>query len=247
MSHLLIVTGGSAGIGRAVLAAAPADSHRVGVSRTDPDLPGVVHHPADLAQPDAWAALGDELERLVASRTWQRVSFVHAAGTLTPIGFQGEVDHGEQAANVLLDAACPLVLGHRFLAAVRHLDVRRELVVLSSGAARTDYPGWATYGAAKAAVDRWVSTVAAEQAERGGEQGGEQGGVRVLAVSPGVVATGMQALIRDTDERDFPRVERFRRLHAEGELADPDDVAAKLWALLDDPDVTDPVVDLRRR
>lgn len=243
MSHLLIVTGGSAGIGRAVLAAAPADSHRVAVSRTDPQLPGVAHHPADLAEPDAWSALGDELERLVASRTWQRVSFVHAAGTLTPIGFQGEVDHGEQAANVLLDAACPLVLGHRFLAAVRHLEVPRELVVLSSGAARTDYPGWATYGAAKAAVDRWVSTVAAEQAERGGERGG----VRVRSVAPGVVATGMQSLIRSTDERDFPRVERFRRLYAEGELADPDDVAAALWALLDDPDATEPVVDLRRR
>ncbi len=239
MSHLLIVTGGSAGIGRAVLAAAPDDCYRVGVSRTDPDLPGVVHHATDLADPAAWSALGDEFDRLVHADDWTRVTFVHAAGTLAPIGFQGEVDHDAQAANVLLDAACPLVLAHRFLAAVRDLDVRRELVVLSSGAARTDYPGWATYGAAKAAVERWVSTVAAEQAERGG--------VRVLAVAPGVVATGMQALIRDTDAHDFPRVERFRSLHAEGRLADPDDVSARLWALLDDPDATDPLVDLRQR
>lgn len=239
MSQLLIVTGGSAGIGRAVLAAAPADSHRVSVSRTDPKLPGVVHHPADLADPDAWTELGDELDRLVRRRDWSRTTFVHAAGTLAPIGYQGEVEHAAQAANVLLDAACPLVLGHRFLAAVRHLQMRRELVVLSSGAARTDYPGWATYGAAKAALDRWVSTVAAEQADRGG--------VRVLAVTPGVVATGMQELIRSTDERDFPRVERFRRLHAEGQLADPAEVAAALWALLDDRTAPDSVVDLRQR
>ncbi|MEX0834806.1 MAG: hypothetical protein WD010_01855, partial [Nitriliruptor sp.] len=68
--------------------------------------------------------------------------------------------------------------------------------------------------------------------------------VRVLAVAPGVVATDMQVAIRATDAADFPNVDRFRDLHASGELADPDDVAARLWRRLDDPGAG-PVTDLR--
>lgn len=240
MTTLVIVTGGSAGIGRSVLAAAPEESHRVSISRSAPGLPGVDHLAADLADPGGWSAVGDHVEDLVGRREWTRIVVVQAAGTLAPIGFVGEVDDDAMRDNVLLNVAAPQVLGHRFLAAVGHLDVARDLLLLSSGAARTDYPGWAAYGAAKAAIDRWVSTVGEEQSTRGG--------VRVLSVAPGVVATGMQAVIRSTDEHDFPRVERFRRLHAEGRLADPDEVAGALWGVLDDPAVTTgAVIDLRDR
>jgi NAD(P)-dependent dehydrogenase (short-subunit alcohol dehydrogenase family) len=122
----------------------------------------------------------------------------------------------------------------------RYHTVRRELVQLSSGAARTAYPGWSSYGAAKAAVDQWVRSVGEEQQRRGG--------VRVLSIAPGVVATGMQELIRTTDERDLPNVARFHELHDQGQLEDPDDVAVRLWRLLDeDDDASGSVLDLRRR
>ena len=141
---------------------------------------------------------------------------------------------------MLLNSAAGQVLGHRFLAAVRDLDVRRELVLISSGAARSAYPGWSAYGAGKAACDQWVRTVDAEQTHRGG--------VLVLSVAPGVVATGMQERIRDTDPRDFPQVDRFHDLHTRGQLVEPDVAADALWALLDDPGVaTGEVVDLRSR
>jgi benzil reductase ((S)-benzoin forming) len=242
MDSLVVVTGGSAGLGRALLAAAPAGAHRVDVSRSGPGDAaafGDVHHVvADLADPACWAEVGRDLGRLVRERSWDRISVLHSAGTLEPIGFAGEVDANAYTRNVLLNSAAGQVLGHHVLAAVHDLEARRELVLLSSGAARTAYPGWSAYGAGKAATDQWVRSVGAEQAERGG--------VRVLAVAPGVVATGMQAMIRGTDERDFPPVARFRRLHAEGQLEDADDVARRLWTLLDaDEPGTGAVVDLR--
>ncbi len=239
MDHLIIVTGGSAGIGRALLATAPQPSHRITVSRRDAQdvAPGLIE--ADLADPTSWARVGDVIEAVATEREWQRITLIQAAGTLTPIGFVGEVDPGAYEANLLVNAAAPLALGHRFLAAVSHLRCRRELVLLSSGAARKDYPGWSSYGAAKAAVDRWVGTVGAEQRLRGG--------ARVLSVAPGVVATGMQELIRETDARDFPEVERFRQLHAEGALLDPAAVARALWSLLDEDLETGTVLDLRDR
>jgi benzil reductase ((S)-benzoin forming) len=240
MDTLVIVTGGSAGLGRALLAAAPPDADRLDISRSGTDLPDVHHLAADLADPASWSVVGERLATLVTRRAWQRITLLHSAGTLEPIGFAGEVDAAAYTRNVLLNSAAGQVLGHRFLAAVRDLDARRQLVLISSGAARSAYPGWSAYGAGKAATDQWVRAVGAEQAERGG--------ALVLSVAPGVVATGMQELIRDTDPRDFPEVDRFHDLHARGQLVEPDVAADALWALLDDPGVTTgEVVDLRNR
>jgi benzil reductase ((S)-benzoin forming) len=240
MDTLVIVTGGSAGLGRALLASAPPGAHRVDVSRSGTDLPDTDHLDADLTDPASWDAVGEQLAALVDRRAWQRITLLHNAGTLEPIGFAGEVDDAAYTRNVLLNSAAGQVLGHRFLAAVRGIDARRELVLISSGAARSPYPGWSAYGAGKAATDQWVRTVGVEQAQRGG--------VVVLSVAPGVVATGMQAMIRDTDPRDFPHVDRFHDLHARGQLVEPDVAAEALWALLDDPGVTTgEVVDLRSR
>jgi benzil reductase ((S)-benzoin forming) len=239
MATLTIVTGASAGLGRALLRAAPA-GHRVDVSRSGPPPEADEHLTADLADPASWAVVGAAFERFATRTDLERIVLIHNAGTLEPIGFAGEVDADAYTANVLLNSAAPQVLGHRFLAAVQELDLRRELVQLSSGAARTAYPGWSSDGAAKAAVDQWVRSVGEEQQRRGG--------VRVLSIAPGVVATGMQELIRTTDERDLPNVARFHELHDQGQLEDPDDVAARLWRLLDeDDDASGSVLDLRRR
>lgn len=231
------ITGASRGIGRALAASVPFDAEVVDVSRSGCDLAEVRHLAADLATPDGWATLGDTLDRELASFDGDRVTFVHNAGTLEPLGFAGEVDDAAYARNVLLNAAAPQVIGHRFLRAVAGLDARRELVMITSGAARTAYPGWSSYGAGKAAVDHWVRSVAQEQERRGS-------GVRVHAVAPGVIDTDMQSLIRTTDEHDFPRVARFRELHETGQLRDPDEVAAELWGLIE-TGIDAPVVDLR--
>jgi benzil reductase ((S)-benzoin forming) len=236
---LVIVTGGSSGLGRSLLLAAPAGARLVDVSRSGARDVGrdVEHVAADLADPATWPRWRSWLGEAVSTGDYDRITLIHAAGTLEPIGFAGEVDGEAYARNVLLNSAAGQVLGEAFLAVVAPLrEARRELVMISSGAARTAYPGWSAYGAGKAGLDHWVRVVAAEQERRGG--------VRVQAVAPGVVATDMQAAIRATDERDFPPVERFRQLHAEGRLEDPDDVARRLWTLLD-TGTTDPVVDLR--
>jgi benzil reductase ((S)-benzoin forming) len=233
-----VVTGGSAGLGRALLAHAPAGADRLDVSRSGCDLPEVAHLAADLADPLGWAAVGDQLADRIASFEGERITVVLNAGTIEPIGPADRVDPDAYARNVLLNGAAPQVLGQRLLASLApHAADRRELVLVSSGAARTAYAGWSAYGAAKAATDHWVRTVAAEQE-------GRDRPVRVVAIAPGVVATAMQEVIRATDAAHFPNVERFRSLHAEGQLADPDDVAVRLWRHLDAADLA-PVSDLR--
>ena len=208
----------------------------VGISRRPPAVGE--HLEADLADPSTWAAVGESFERELKGFDGDRVAFVHAAGTVAPIGFAGEVDDDPYRANVLLNSAAPQVLGHRFLAAARELKAERHLVMFTSGAASSVYPGWSSYGAGKAAVDQWVRDAGAEQDIRGG--------VKVLSVAPGTVATDMQAMLRSTDEKDFPSRKKFVDLHESGGLRSADDVARDIWGLFDRGLDNGSVVDLRK-
>jgi benzil reductase ((S)-benzoin forming) len=237
VAELVWISGASSGIGAALVASVPWPAARViGISRRP--VAGIEHLALDLADPAAWDTLGASFEHELADFDGDRVVFVHAAGTLEPMGFAGEVPTVAYRDNVLLDSASPQVLGHHFVAAAAARSAaRRHLVMITSGAARSVYPGWTSYGAAKAAVDQWVRNAGAEQDLRGG--------VQVMAVAPGTVDTGMQALIRATPEGQFPARQKFLDLYEEGKLASAEQVATKMWRLLDAGLANGSVIDLR--
>ena len=239
MTDLVVITGASSGLGLALAQSVPFPAHVVDVSRSGPPQGADIDHfPADLSQPGDWASVGDEIQRLVTEQDPQRAVMIHVAGTLTPIGFAGEVDTLAYTSNVLINSAAGQVLGHHFLNAVAGRHGTNDLVMISSGAATSVYAGWSSYGAGKAALDQWVRNVGAEQRERGG--------VRVSAIAPGVIATSMQEQIRSTPERDFPGVERFHDLHEEGVLVEPEVAARRIWDAVEAGIETGSVLDVRR-
>lgn len=240
MTTLIWITGASSGLGAALARTCPfPDAHIIDISRSG-GTPGTEHLPADLADPAAWSAVGAHLHAVLGNFDGRRAAFIHCAGTLSPIGFAGEVDSTAYRNQILLDAAAPLVLGHDFLSALRQARSVEEadLVLISSGAAATVYPGWSGYGAAKAAVDQWARIAGEEQAIR-------QTPCRVWAVAPGVLDTGMQGLIRDSDPENFPMIDKFRSLHRDSGLTDPDAAAATLWSRLQAGVSSGDVTDLR--
>lgn len=236
---LVWISGASGGIGQALAQTVPWDGARViGISRGCPE--GAIEHlQADLADPSMWPTIGASFHREMEGFDGEHVAFVHAAGTIDPTGFAADVKSDAYLRNVLLNSAAPQVLGQLFLTAVRSLDAHRHLVMLTSGAARSVYPGWASYGAGKAALDQWVRNVGAEQDVRGG--------VQVLSVAPGTVDTAMQKKLRKTPEEDFPSRQKFLDLHEQGKLSDPQDVAGQIWALIDRGIDTGSVIDLRKQ
>lgn len=232
----MVISGASSGIGLALARSVPFPARVVDVSRRGGE--GLEHVPADLSDPKGWEVASDFFEREIPDFPGERVIFVHAAGTLSPMGFAGEVDPEAYRRQVLLNSAAPQVLGDAFLRAARRTRARAWLLFIGSGAAHSVYEGWTAYGAGKAAVDQWVRTAGAEQERRGGR-------CRVLSVAPGVVATAMQEEIRRTRSRDFPDVGRFIELHEGGELRAPEAVAPAIWALLERGLDNGAVVDLR--
>lgn len=239
MTDLVVITGASSGLGLALARSTPFPALVVDISRSGPpDGKGVEHVSADLADPAEWDRVGTRLQHLVEQHDPHRAVFIHAAGTLTPIGFAGEVDSDAYTRNVLLNSASGQVLGHHWLRAIDGRQGRFDLVMISSGAARSVYAGWSSYGAGKAALDQWVRNVRAEQELRGR--------ARVSSIAPGVLATAMQEEIRGMTEEQFPEVERFHALHEKGSLVDPVDAARRIWEVIE-AGTEDPVTDIRNR
>lgn len=234
---IIWISGASAGIGRALVETVPYDAHVIDISRSG-GTPNTEHLPADLSDPLSWSAVEHHFAAKLETFDGDRAVFVHNAGTLHPMGFAGEVDSDAYRTNVLLNAAAPQVLGHGFLKAAWGFEGEAHVVMLTSGAASNPYEGWSSYCAGKAAVDMWVRTAGREQDRRAS-------GTRVIAVTPGAVATAMQEEIRSVNEETFPNVGKFRGLYERGELREPADAARGIWSLLSREVDNGAVIDLR--
>lgn len=238
MGDVVIITGGSSGLGLALAGSVPFPARLVDISRSGPpEGSGIEHIVTDLADVVAWGDVSKQIADIIEAENPDRAVFIHAAGTLNPIGFAGEVDFDPYVNNVVLNSAAGQVLGHAFLSAVRGRHGTYDLVMISSGAASNDYPGWSAYGAGKAALGQWVRYAGAEQKLRGG--------VRVVAIAPGVMDTEMQTAIRSMSEEEFPRVQRFRDLYEQGKLVAPEFAARKLWKAVESGLDPGSVLDLR--
>jgi NAD(P)-dependent dehydrogenase (short-subunit alcohol dehydrogenase family) len=145
--------------------------------------------------------------------------WVNNAGVLDPIGPLAEVEPADAARNISINVMGVLNGSSLFARHVRSRPGGGVLLNISSGASTTPYAGWGPYCAAKAAVDQLTRVLALEEATHG---------LAAYAVAPGVIDTDMQAMVRSTDERLFPAVERFRQLAVDDAFNSADWVAGHL-------------------
>ena len=216
---VVVVTGASRGLG-AGLAEAFADAGlQLGLcARHRPPVPesanvaDVVTAAVDVTDADAVGAFVDEVvERLGRIDVW-----VNNAGVLDPIGTLADADPRLLRRHIDVNVTGVLFGSRAFARHVRGRAGGGTLLNVSSGASSSPYEGWAAYCGSKAAVEMITQVVALEERHHG---------LRAYAVAPGVVDTGMQALIRSTPDASFPAVERFRRLSEEQAFNSPEWVA----------------------
>jgi NAD(P)-dependent dehydrogenase (short-subunit alcohol dehydrogenase family) len=166
-------------------------------------------------------------------------TLINNAGVLAPIGPLESCTGADLATALRVGLEAPLVLTAAFLRATAAWRGDRRVLFVSSGLGRRPMAGQATYCAAKAGMDHLARAVALDQA-------GQPNGARVVSLAPGVIDTDMQVELRGASGPGFPDQPAFVRLKESGQLASPDDAAARVLAYLarDDFGAT-PVADVR--
>jgi NAD(P)-dependent dehydrogenase (short-subunit alcohol dehydrogenase family) len=224
--RVALITGASRGIGAGLARV----FHRRGLklalcARSEPDageIPDdreVIHFGrVDVTDYEALSRFATDAEsRLGPVDLW-----VNNAGLLDPIGPVREVSPDDVRRHLEVNVL-GVFHGTRIYLERLHASKRTGTIVnISSGAGVHAIEGWGAYCAGKAAVDMLTRVTAREERPHG---------IRVYALAPGVIETGMQELIRRQDAHDFPDVERFRELHSSGNLADPESPAPAILRL----------------
>jgi len=157
----------------------------------------------------------------------RRAALVNNAGRVEPVGPVHALDAAELLKTLVLNAATPIWLSGFLL---RHFRCPLRIVDVSSGAARSPYPGWSAYCASKAALamaDRVLATEIDEVPALA------QRDIAVVTYAPHVVATRMQETVRTAATEDFPRRARFVELHERGDLVAPEGPAREIAELCD--------------
>ena len=182
--HTALVTGASAGLGRALAEALDDRGWRLVVDARHPGrladavaaLPRpelVVAVPGDVADPahraELVAAVGPRLDLLV-----------HNASDLgpTPLPALADLEPAQLQRILAVNVVAPLALTRALLPALRAAS--GTVLAISSDAAVEAYGGWGGYGASKAALDRIAAVLAVEEPA-----------LRVHAVDPGDMDTAM--------------------------------------------------------
>jgi len=178
---------------------------------------------ADLATAEGAQAASEAIAREAAHGPYGKAVLINNAGVVDPVGPLDEVDAEALARNLHVNLVAPMLLMRGFLRATAAVPLRR-IVNISSGAGRRPVVGWSAYCAAKAGLDMASRVVAVEAEWRGTP-------LEIVSLAPGVIDTGMQAVVRGATEAAFPDVARFKALKAEGHLRRPEDVASEILRL----------------
>jgi NAD(P)-dependent dehydrogenase (short-subunit alcohol dehydrogenase family) len=207
--QVVLVTGGSRGIGRGIAERFASDDARVVVcGRNEPEslAPGVEFVAADVRDADSVAALVDEI---VARHARLDVLINNAGGS--PPADTATASPRFSAGIIALNLTAPLLCAQRANGVMQQQESGGAIVNIASVSGIRPSPESAAYGAAKAGLLNLTQTLAVEWAPK----------VRVNAVTVGLVVTE-QAHLFYGDDAGIAAVGATVPL---GRMADPSDVA----------------------
>lgn len=235
ISTVAVITGASKGLGEALaLGLIDPSTHIVALSRSRNETLAaraaksgckVEQIQIDLADP---AQVQMHAARIMAGlpANAQRYLLINNAGTVDPVGLaENLISPASIMAAFALNVVAAITLTASFVQASKAFNADCRVINISSGAGRKPTAGWGVYCATKAALDRYTQVLSTEQKK-----------VRVVALAPGVIDTGMQEHIRASDPDQFPDLPRFVGMHEKGQLTSPAAVAARILTYLNRDD-----------
>ena len=241
MENYLLITGGSKGLGKAVAEYYQKKGYSViSLSRSlNSNLKDITQVECDLSNfNSATSIFTIELEKILIKNP-KSITLINNAGTLGEINTLDKIDKDNIQKTVTVNYLSPLLLCSIFMDKTKSLSIEKKIRNISSGAAKGAYHGWSVYCSTKAAMDSFTKVIAIEQAS-------ENNSIHALSIYPGVIDTGMQSQIRESSEKEFSNVERFKLMKENGELSSPEEIAQSIYKLDQDSTIENgAIVDVR--
>ena len=222
--NLYILTGTTKGLGAGLRdqLQADADNLVICISRAAQQLTAPVNIHLDVADIGAIEPAFAACLPLIAGKTFDRAVLINNAAVVAPVGRFDSIDAQELARSIAVNLTAPIILAGLFANATRGSAKQRLVVNISSGLARRAMAGQSAYCSGKAGLEM-ATRVAALEAEEG---------LAICSLAPGVIDTPMQEQLRSVSETQFPDVERFRGMKADGTLRSAADVARDIIGVI---------------
>ncbi|HEX2995870.1 MAG TPA: SDR family NAD(P)-dependent oxidoreductase [Anaerolineales bacterium] len=226
---LLLITGGSRGLGQALCEQFKAKDYKIlEFSRSAPYEYSIQ---TDLSNPEQSRLAVANVIKSIDPDQLEELIVISNAGMLEPIGPAASKPHSDVVKNMNTNFVSAVLVLTEIIARFQTAACKKVIVNISSGAALKGRAGWSLYCAAKAGMENFIRSLALEQ------QAQSQPFIPIN-IDPGVIDTEMQALIRATSPSDFPDVEVFIQRKEQGSLVSPDQVAAAIIRILEQPSVS---------
>ena len=223
--NVLIITGGSKGIGKAIAQKYTTENFTVySISRSKAIDDSYHQIEAELSNSQEAIKAINAIFLKIELTAISSITLINNAGTLGEIDSLGNIDFKNIQQTIQLNTTTPLVLSNEFIKLTKKLTCKKQIITISSGAATNPYAGWSIYCSSKAAIEMMTKTIAEEQNKLPNE-------VKAIAIKPGVVDTNMQTQIRDTSETKFKNVQRFKDLKEQNQLYTPEFVADRIYQI----------------
>lgn len=226
---LYIITGSSKGLGKALVDQLIQSDQNliVGISRS---VMGERDNfrPVELDLSDN-NLLVSQIDKVFPEGDYQEVFLINNAGWIGEIAPLGNLDPKGIQRIQTINIIAPALLMNEFVKRYHHLEGKKVVVNISSGAAAKAIDGWSGYCSSKAALNQ-LSLVAEEESKL------RRLGIKYYALSPGIIDTSMQAEIRSASEDNFSNIEKFRSYKSQNQLSSPEEVAEKVIYLLNHTD-----------
>jgi len=208
----VVVTGGTEGLGRALVSELTSRGARVGfvarrrelVERVERDVPGSVGVVGDVGHKDDIHPIALQL----TGRLGALDVLIHNASSLgpTPLRPLADTECEDLERALAVNVVGPFRLTKALLGALvgsASRGVGGLVITITSDAAVTPYPGWGAYGASKAALAHMTAIWDAELGKDG---------VRLVSIDPGDMDTALHAIaIPDADRSSLKRPETSAR------------------------------------